>query len=67
MEDYLDLFDLAAHQIQSVLQGDAAKGYSNKMNNIIIGTETFCFGVHVDVTGFAIITFVVISVKIRGH
>nr|XP_056706161.1 carbohydrate sulfotransferase 15 [Euleptes europaea] len=37
VEDYLDLFDLAAHQIQSVLQGDAAKDYSNKMNNIIIG------------------------------
>lgn len=36
VEDYLDLFDLAAHQIQSVLQGDTTKG-SNKMSTIIIG------------------------------
>ncbi|XP_028585843.1 carbohydrate sulfotransferase 15 [Podarcis muralis] len=33
VEDYLDLFDLAAHQIQSVLQGDNAKDSSK----IIIG------------------------------
>ncbi|XP_053244935.1 carbohydrate sulfotransferase 15 [Podarcis raffonei] len=33
VEDYLDLFDLAAHQIQSVLQGDTAKDF----NKIIIG------------------------------
>lgn len=36
MEDYLDLFDLAAHQIQGVLQSEAAKE-RGKMNNIIIG------------------------------
>lgn len=36
MEDYLDLFDLAAHQIQSVLQSDAGKE-RGKRNNIIIG------------------------------
>lgn len=36
MEDYLDLFDLAAHQIQGVLQSEAAKEHG-KMNNIVIG------------------------------
>lgn len=36
VEDYLDLFDLAAHQIQGVLQSEAAKEHS-EMNNIIIG------------------------------
>lgn len=36
VEDYLDLFDLAAHQIQSVLQSDAVKE-RGKRNNIIIG------------------------------
>ncbi|NWI90027.1 CHSTF sulfotransferase, partial [Pitta sordida] len=36
VEDYLDLFDLAAHQIQSVLQSEAVKEHG-KMNNIIIG------------------------------
>ncbi|KAH0623674.1 hypothetical protein JD844_006705 [Phrynosoma platyrhinos] len=34
VEDYLDLFDLAAHQIQNVLQGDNG---NDKMSNIIIG------------------------------
>ena len=38
VEDYLDLFDLAAHQIQNVLQEDTEKGF-NKLNNIIIGKE----------------------------
>ncbi|PKU33896.1 carbohydrate sulfotransferase 15 [Limosa lapponica baueri] len=36
VEDYLDLFDLAAHQIQGVLQSEAAKERS-KTNSIIIG------------------------------
>ncbi|XP_039403885.1 carbohydrate sulfotransferase 15 isoform X2 [Mauremys reevesii] len=36
VEDYLDLFDLAAYQIQGVLQSDVTKGHS-KMNHIIIG------------------------------
>jgi len=36
VDDYLDLFDLAAHQIQGVLQSEAAKE-RGKMNNIIIG------------------------------
>ena len=36
VEDYLDLFDLAAHQIHQGLQASAAKEPS-KMNRIIIG------------------------------
>ncbi|NXO02327.1 CHSTF sulfotransferase, partial [Rhinopomastus cyanomelas] len=36
VEDYLDLFDLAAHQIQGVLQSEAAEEHG-QMNNIIIG------------------------------
>ncbi|KAM6067076.1 carbohydrate sulfotransferase 15 isoform 1-T3 [Chlamydotis macqueenii] len=36
VEDYLDLFDLAAHQIQGVLQSEAAKEHG-KMNDIVIG------------------------------
>ncbi|XP_057237192.1 carbohydrate sulfotransferase 15 [Malurus melanocephalus] len=36
VEDYLDLFDLAAHQIQGVLQSEAGKE-RGKRNNIIIG------------------------------
>ncbi|XP_036078262.1 carbohydrate sulfotransferase 15 isoform X2 [Rousettus aegyptiacus] len=36
VEDYLDLFDLAAHQIHQALQASSAKEHS-KMNRIIIG------------------------------
>lgn len=36
VEDYLDLFDLAAHQIHQGLQANSAKEHS-KMNRIIIG------------------------------
>lgn len=36
VEDYLDLFDLAAHQIHQGLQASAAKE-QNKMNEIIVG------------------------------
>lgn len=36
VEDYLDLFDLAAHQIQSVLQSDAVKE-QGKRSSIVIG------------------------------
>lgn len=36
VEDYLDLFDLAAHQIHQGLQASSAKEQS-KMNRIIIG------------------------------
>lgn len=39
VNDYLDLFDLAAHQIQNVLQRDSENSYE-KRSNIIIGTET---------------------------
>lgn len=41
VEDYLDLFDLAAHQIQNVLQGDTEKGFNK--NSIIIGKETTAY------------------------
>ncbi|KAM3835103.1 carbohydrate sulfotransferase 15 [Vipera latastei] len=36
VNDYLDLFDLAAHQIQNVLQRDSENSYE-KRSNIIIG------------------------------
>ncbi|KAG8135515.1 hypothetical protein E2320_008537, partial [Naja naja] len=36
VNDYLDLFDLAAHQIQNVLQRDSKNSYE-KRSNIIIG------------------------------
>lgn len=39
VNDYLDLFDLAAHQIQNVLQRDSENSHEKK-SNIIIGTET---------------------------
>lgn len=41
MEDYLDLFDLAAHQIHQGLQAASAEDQS-KMNKIIIGRYSFC-------------------------
>ncbi|XP_028916304.1 carbohydrate sulfotransferase 15 [Ornithorhynchus anatinus] len=36
VEDYLDLFDFATHQIQHGLEGDSTKGHG-KMNRIVIG------------------------------
>lgn len=48
MEDYLDLFDLAAHQIQGVLQSEAAKERS-EMNNIIIGRADTASGMFLSV------------------
>lgn len=41
MEDYLDLFDLAAHQIHQGLQASSAKEHG-KMNRILIGTVPCC-------------------------
>lgn len=40
VEDYLDLFDLAAHQIHQGLQATSAE-QSSKMNKIIIGRYGF--------------------------